>query len=58
MNASLGFQLHPEAAQDILDIWEFIANENVGAAGRVRVDILEAIRALVRFRTSDTAART
>ena len=62
MNASLGFQLHPEAAQDILDIWEFIANENVGAAGRVRVDILEAIRALVPFphighRRKDLTAR-
>ena len=49
MNTSPGFELHPEAAQDILDIWEFIANENVDAAGRVRVDILEAIRALVPF---------
>ena len=49
MNTSPGFELHPEAAQDILDIWEFIANENVNAAGRVRVDILEAIRALVPF---------
>ena len=62
MNASLGFELHPEAAQDILDIWEFIANENVGAAGRVRVDILEAIRALVPFphtghRRKDITAR-
>ena len=49
MNKSPGFELHPEAAQDILDIWEFIADENVNAAGRVRVDILEAIRALVPF---------
>ena len=62
MNASLGFELHPEAAQDILDIWELIANENVEAAGRVRVDILEAIRALVPFphmghRRKDLTAR-
>ena len=49
MNTSSGFKLHPEAAQDILDIWEFIANENVEAAGRVRVDILEAIRSLIPF---------
>ena len=49
MNASLGFELHPGAAQDILDIWEFIANENVEAAGRVRVETLEAIRNLVPF---------
>jgi len=43
------FALHPEAAQDILDIWEFIAADSVQAAGRVRVDILDAIRALVPF---------
>jgi len=49
MNASRGFELHPEAAQDILDIWEFIANDNPQAAGRVRVDILDTIRALVPF---------
>ncbi|MSO30598.1 MAG: type II toxin-antitoxin system RelE/ParE family toxin [Acidobacteria bacterium] len=49
MNASPGFELHPGAAQDILDIWEFIANDNVAAAGRVRIDILEAIRSLVLF---------
>ena len=44
MNTSPGFELHPEAAQDILDIWEFIANENVNAAGRVRVDIQDGFR--------------
>jgi plasmid stabilization system protein ParE len=43
------FALHPEAAQDILDIWEFIATDSVQAAGRVRVDIEDAIRALVPF---------
>jgi len=47
MNDALGFELHPAAAQDILDIWEFIATDSVEAAGRVRVDILEAIRALL-----------
>ena len=62
MNTSPGFELHPEAAQDILDIWEFIANENIEAAGRVRVDILEASRALVPFphtghRRKDITAR-
>jgi plasmid stabilization system protein ParE len=49
MNEPLGFELHPAAAQDILDIWEFIATDNVEAAGRVRVDILEAVRALLPF---------
>lgn len=49
MNASRKFDLHPEAAQGILDIWEFIAIDSPQAAGRVRVDILEALRALVPF---------
>lgn len=40
------FLLHPGAAQDILDIWTYIANDNVGAASRVREEILEAIRKL------------
>jgi plasmid stabilization system protein ParE len=49
MNAAPGFELHPDAAQDILDIWEFIAVDNVAAAGRVRVDILESIRGFITF---------
>ena len=31
-----GFQLHPGAAQDITEIWEFIAADNLGAATRFR----------------------
>ena len=49
MNAEVGFELHPEAARDILDIWEFIAKDNALAAGRVREEILDAIRGLVPF---------
>jgi plasmid stabilization system protein ParE len=49
MSTDPGFELHPDAAQDILDIWEFIATDNVAAAGRVRVDILETIQGLVPF---------
>jgi plasmid stabilization system protein ParE len=49
MNAEQGFQLHPGAAQDITEIWEFIAEDNPLAAGRVREDILDAIRKLVPF---------
>jgi toxin ParE1/3/4 len=49
MSAAQGFHLHPEAAQDILDIWEYIAADSPLAAGRVREDILNAIRALVPF---------
>jgi plasmid stabilization system protein ParE len=49
MSEGQGFDLHPLAAQDITDIWEFIAEDNPLAARRVREDILDAIRALVPF---------
>lgn len=49
MTAGLGFDLHPLAAQDITDIWEFIAADNALAAQRVREEILNAIRRLVAF---------
>jgi len=49
MTAEQGFQLHPGAAQDITEIWEFIAEDNPLAAGRMREDILDAIRSLVYF---------
>jgi toxin ParE1/3/4 len=44
-----GFELHPGAAQDITEIWQFIAEENHAAASQFRDDILEAIRKLVTF---------
>jgi plasmid stabilization system protein ParE len=40
MTSDQGFKLHPEAARDITDIWEYIAEENPRAVGRVREDIL------------------
>ncbi|MBV9132272.1 MAG: type II toxin-antitoxin system RelE/ParE family toxin [Chloroflexi bacterium] len=45
------FDLHPQGAQDITDIWEFIAitRGNPRAAGRVRQDIMDAIINLVAF---------
>jgi toxin ParE1/3/4 len=49
MTAAQDFQLHPGAARDITEIWEFIADDNLRAAGRVREDILDAIRRLVPF---------
>lgn len=49
MTADQGFKLHPGAASDITGIWEFIAEGNPDAAGRVREDILDAIRRLVPF---------
>jgi plasmid stabilization system protein ParE len=44
-----GFDLHPLAAQDITDIWTFIAKDSPQAARRVREQILKAIRGLVPF---------
>jgi plasmid stabilization system protein ParE len=49
MMSDQGFDLHPGAASDISDIWEFIAEDNIKAAGRVREDILEAIRRIIPF---------
>jgi plasmid stabilization system protein ParE len=49
MNTEQGFTLHPAAAQDITDIWEFIVEDNPLAARRVREDILDAVRKLVPF---------
>ena len=49
MSADQGFALHPLAAQDITDIWEFIAEDNPLAARRVREDILSTLRRLVPF---------
>jgi plasmid stabilization system protein ParE len=44
-----GFELHPGAAADITEIWEFIAEGDPRAGRRVREDILDAIRKLVAF---------
>jgi plasmid stabilization system protein ParE len=49
MNELQNFALHRLAAEDIKDIWEYIAGDSVPAARRVREEILDAIRALVPF---------
>jgi antitoxin ParD1/3/4/toxin ParE1/3/4 len=49
MTGDQGFELHPGAAQDITDIWEFIAEDTPLAARHVREDLLDAIRKLVPF---------
>lgn len=49
MTAGQGFKLHPGAAQDITEIWQFIAEDSPLAARRVREDILDAIRKLLPF---------
>lgn len=47
MTSGEGFRLHPLAAQDITEIWEYIAEDNPLAARRVREEILYRIRAVV-----------
>jgi toxin ParE1/3/4 len=49
MTQGRGFQLHPGAVQDITEIWQFIAQDNLSAAARLREDILESVRKLAAF---------
>jgi antitoxin ParD1/3/4/toxin ParE1/3/4 len=49
MATERGFALHPLAARDITDIWEYVADNSPQAARRLREEILAAIRALVPF---------
>jgi plasmid stabilization system protein ParE len=49
MNADQGFELHPGAAQDINDIWAFVAEDSPAAARSFREEILATIRRLVPF---------
>jgi hypothetical protein len=39
MTTDQGFELHPGAAQDITEIWEFIADDSPFSAKRVREEI-------------------
>jgi plasmid stabilization system protein ParE len=49
MSEEPGYVLHPLAAQDITEIWEYIAADNPLAARRVREELHTRIRALVPF---------
>jgi plasmid stabilization system protein ParE len=40
------FRLSPEAAQDLLEIYEYIAQDSVAAAERMRIELLEVMRNL------------
>lgn len=44
-----GFELHPEAYVDIDELWEFVAEDSIDAADRVRDKIYDAIHSLARF---------
>ena len=57
MNPKPGFSLHPGAAQNITEIWEFIAEDSPLAARRIREQMLEAIGKLARFRIKVTSGR-
>lgn len=49
MSADREFILHPGAAQDITNIWEYIAQDSLIAARRVRENILASVDRLVLF---------
>ena len=49
MSGNPGFALHPLAAQDITEIWEYIAKDSPLAARRVREEILSGVRSVVAF---------
>ena len=44
-----GYDFHPEAAIDLDEIWDFIAQDNLDATDEVIADILASIDALVPF---------
>jgi plasmid stabilization system protein ParE len=44
-----GYDFHPEAALDLDEIWEYIADDSLDAADRAIADILASIDALVPF---------
>jgi toxin ParE1/3/4 len=44
-----GFVLHPAAFQDIKEIWEFIADENLDAADHIVAELERALEMLVEF---------
>lgn len=44
-----GYDFHPEAAVDLDEIWDFIAEDSLDAADRVVADSLDRVDALVPF---------
>lgn len=44
-----GYRLHPEAYTDIDEIWEYIAQDNLDAADRVREEVFATTRMLPAF---------
>ena len=44
-----GFAFHPDALDDLNEVWDFIAADNIDAADRLTLEIFDSIRALVPF---------
>jgi len=42
------FILHPEAYADLIEIWEYIAADNLDAADRVLAEIYDSVASLAR----------
>ena len=45
----VGYDFHPEAETDLIDIWDYIAGDSPGAADRVVAAILKRLESLVKF---------
>jgi toxin ParE1/3/4 len=44
-----GFAFHPEALDDLNDVWDLIAADSLDSADRIAGEIIDGIRALVHF---------
>jgi plasmid stabilization system protein ParE len=44
-----GYILHPAAYDDLDELWEFIAQDSLDAADRVREEIYDTIQSLIPF---------
>jgi antitoxin ParD1/3/4 len=44
-----GFVLHPQAYEDLDELWEYLATDSLDAADRLREEIYETIQSLVPF---------
>lgn len=43
------FRFHPDAVLDLEEIWDYIAEDNPDAAGRIIADIFESLQTLTAF---------
>lgn len=53
-----GFKLSPEAARDVREIWAHIAQDDIKAARRVRLQIFHACQSIAENPRIDTNERT